>query len=92
MDYGNPALTPSNPNKQSENLQMASEIAQSVLSRFSLQEQNDFVAHLTIMIREARIRESHELQERIEIIGKSLEGLTLPVLNNAMEKRQCSNT
>ena len=82
MNYSQPI-----PNQQPEHLQMAISVANELLSRFTLIEQNEAVAMISRQIREARINETHELQIRIEIIQKSLENMPLPVFDQAKESR-----
>ena len=67
------------PIAQPEHLQMAIGMANELLSRFSLEEQNGAILMICQRIREARINETHELQMRIEVIQKSLKDVPLSI-------------
>ena len=78
MNYASPSAT-----QQPENLQLAVSMANELLSRFSLSEQNEAIALICQRVREVRINEAHELEMRIEIIKKSLESVPIPEMNGA---------
>jgi len=78
MNYASPSAT-----QQPENLQLAVSMANELLSRFSLSEQNEAIALICQRVREVRINEAHDLEVRIEIIKKSLESVPIPEMNGA---------
>lgn len=71
------------PSAQPEHLQMAMEIANSLISRLSFDDQNEAVAFICQRIRESRIGETHELQLRMDLIQKSLGGIPMVTMDKA---------
>lgn len=78
MNYATPSAT-----AQPEHLQMAVSMANELLSRFALSEQNEAIEMICQRVREARINEVHDLQMRIETIQSSLESVPLTQMKGA---------
>lgn len=66
---------------------MAINMANELLSMFSLNEQNEAIAMICQRVREVRINEKHELEVRVETIEKSLQGVPLFEAKNAQTKQ-----
>ena len=71
--------------QQSEHLQMADAMANELLSKCTLDEQNEAVYTILQRIREARINRLHDLQINIEIIQKSIESIPLQFLEQTKQ-------
>ena len=80
INYG---LSTPTVNAQPEHLQIAVTMANELLSRFSLNEQNEALTMILQRIRDARISEVHELQMRIEIIQTSLDSVPVTQMKGA---------
>lgn len=66
---------------------MAINMANELLSRFSLNEQNEAITMICQRVREARINEKHELEARVETIERSLQDIPLFEAKNAQTKQ-----
>ena len=69
------ACNMSMPEKTSEHMQVAAKIADELINRFSLPEQNDCIKHIVELMSKSRNQELKVLSDRVELIHNSMDPL-----------------